>query len=198
MGTRNKTELIYNGEKIINQYGQWDGYPGTGTNAIVEQINKGYLEKVISNVNLLNYVTPQYVDTVIFGKVPEQTFAPYSDRYNKFEKDRYKINVESEYKIKLPDLIAKLMEKYDHQYVADVFTLTRDTGYNIIEVIAILLDYDVKVNIYKSDYEGFDIEAINTIDYDNKKLNLIWHDEKRTWTFDDLPNLEELKALEKY
>ena len=196
MGTRNKTHVIKDSKFIIKQYGQWDGYPTTSTATIVEQLQGEILPRFIEALDKVEYVGVDYCDKV-FDNIPEYWFgAKRSNLYDEITNKIYELKKETDYQISLEEIIDTLMEKYDNQFVADYMTMTRDTGYMIMEAVASLAKYDIVIHIYLEDYLGFDIEAVNTIDLDNKLLAVNWHGKETAWSFDKLPTPEELEKFQ--
>ena len=116
--------------------------------------------------------------------------------FDEVNKHLYDLKVKSDYTMSLKDEVDDLMKHFDNQFVADYLTMTRDTGYMIMEAVTALADYNVKIHIYLEDYLGFDVEAVNTIDLDKKVLTVNWHGIERSWNFESLPSEEELKPLE--
>lgn len=54
MGTRGLTNVIYEGEKVISQYGQWDHYPeGVGLQVLNYVRSKQLMENLKTNLNLI-------------------------------------------------------------------------------------------------------------------------------------------------
>jgi hypothetical protein len=71
MGTRNLTNVIYEGETIVSQYGQWDGYPeGQGTTLFYTLQEDGTIEKFINNIPRIYYPTETELEAL---------FAPFMD-----------------------------------------------------------------------------------------------------------------------
>lgn len=63
MGTRNLTKVINrNGEVVVAQYGQWDGYPsGQGVNALVHAFNHEAIERGLEKVR---WATQSEIDEI--------------------------------------------------------------------------------------------------------------------------------------
>jgi hypothetical protein len=65
MGTRNLTNVVYEGETIVSQYGQWDGYPeGQGTTMFYTLQEDGTIEKFINNIPRIYYPTETELDAL--------------------------------------------------------------------------------------------------------------------------------------
>lgn len=66
MGTRNLTNVIYEGETIVSQYGQWDGYPeGQGTTMFYTLQEDGTVEKFINNIPKIYYPSETDIEALL-------------------------------------------------------------------------------------------------------------------------------------
>ena len=65
MGTRGITEVIYNGEVVVSQYGQWDHYPsGQGITAFKFLRSPENIENLKKNLSLIYEPTTAELDNI--------------------------------------------------------------------------------------------------------------------------------------
>lgn len=185
MGTRNKTIVKKNDKIIINQYGQWDGYPTSATKVIADFLRGNSVDDINKMLGRIKYVERD--NTLIFneitmslnkefGEIQKYLYEDYTRRTN----------------------ITDLVNKFGYEKASLYLMLTRDTGYNILNVIKELYEIsgDKNIPIILDDYDGWDIESKNIVDLDNKTLTTIWHGQEKTWDFYALPSDEELEEFE--
>lgn len=185
MGTRNKTILKIKGKNVVNQYGQWDGYPTCATAVIVDFLKKNTKEDILKMVDRFEYVKKE--NKLIFNEITMTLNDEFGDIQNYIFK-----NFEHR------PTTAQLVEKFGYEKASLYLMLTRDTGYNIFNVIKDLyeLTSDKKIPIIIDEYDGWDIESKNIIDLDNNTLTTIWHDKTKVWKLDKLPSRTTLKRFE--
>jgi hypothetical protein len=84
MGTRNLTKVIdANGEIVVAQYGQWDGYPsGQGINALLHAYNYRQIENKLGNVHFL---TNEEMDNI--NSILSATDKPIGELYPTLSRD---------------------------------------------------------------------------------------------------------------
>lgn len=80
MGTRHlQTVITKEGETKIQQYGQWDGYPGGQGVGILQYLRTGNLDKYQENLKNINQATKDQIDEVNRDKNWTRNF-PYLSR----------------------------------------------------------------------------------------------------------------------
>jgi hypothetical protein len=71
MGTRNLTNVVFENEVVVSQYGQWDGYPeGQGTTLFYTIQETDTIEKFIKQIPNIYYPNQEQLDAL---------FAPFMD-----------------------------------------------------------------------------------------------------------------------
>lgn len=71
MGTRNLTKVIKDGEIVVAQYGQWDGYPtGQGATGFFAVSNEDVMTRLEANLGLIYYPSQDEMEKLV---------APYLD-----------------------------------------------------------------------------------------------------------------------
>jgi len=167
MGTRNLTNVIYEGETIVSQYGQWDGYPeGQGTTMFYTLQEDGTIEKFINNIPRIYYPTETELDAL---------FKAYEDG-------------------SMPGMMTvDSGEKWAKAFP----TLTRNTCAEIVRVIAnwdgspkipVRLDKDFED-------DALYCEAVYVVDLDNKTFTSKWGRSMKTgeWEFIVTLTFDEVK-----
>jgi hypothetical protein len=145
MGTRNLTKAIYNGEPIIAQYGQWDGYPeGQGTTLFYTLQDPKTIEDFISKIPQIYYPTDEQLREI------SKPFEDGSmDGMMTFESGK------------------SFGEKYP--------TLTRDTCGEIIRVIANYGDGQIPiVKDLDFENDALFCEAVYEVDLDKQTFTSKW------------------------
>lgn len=189
MGTRNVTIIKYNGEERVRQYGQWDGYPTTALGEIVRFLKAdGAIEHLKQNL-------------VKCKLIPEDQWVHYPKGFTDiglFCSRRYMDLMCCSYDVCIEKIVNAT--KFSAADVLNYYLVTRDTGYNIMDVLttsaadAAMEMVLVQTSETKCDWQ---IEAVNIIDLDAQIVTSYWHDAKREWSFDCLPDLNELMEFEK-
>lgn len=184
MGTRNVTIIKYNGVEMVRQYGQWDGYPTEALAKIVKFLKTdGAIEHLKRNL-------PKCVLT------PEEKFK-YPDNFDAIGKEIYNKYISL---IGLKTYEEKLCNiNYTKADMFKYYCATRDTGYNIPELLTTSAADEAVVIMLSKAYTNkidWQIEAVNIIDLDNKRIISYWHDAKAEWSFDNLPSDDEIKMFE--
>lgn len=185
MGTRNKTIVKKNDKIIINQYGQWDGYPTGATKVIVDFLKNNSLDDINTMLEKTEHITKE--NNLIWSEITMGLDKEFED-IQKYLYEDYKRR----------DNVKDLVDKFGYEKTSIYLMLTRDTGYNILNVIKELygLSNGKNIPIIIDEYDGWDIEGKNTIDLDKKTLTTYWHGVERTWDFDNLPSDKELEKFE--
>lgn len=184
MGTRNVTIIKYQGKEKVRQYGQWDGYPTAALASIVNFLRtEGAIEKLKANL-------PKVV------MVPEE-YSIYPREFDEICKAYYRIG----YIRGIEELKNALVTAtgFDKSVIFKYFLATRDTGYQIPNVL-IMEEADnaedIVVQKAYTDKIDWQIEAVNVIDLDRNVIRSYWHDKMKAWTFDALPNETEIEEFE--
>lgn len=205
MGTRHKVEVIQNNEIIINQYGQWDGYPSTAGKVIVNFLKDKNNIDVLKNIkDKFEYKNEEEQNRFIFG---EMTLNPGKEHENiyKFiyDSEQYFENEETGEKVRCYDishkqLIDEVYKKFGYESTAYYMMITRNTGYKVLDTIKELnrLEPDKKIPIFKSNYNGWDIEARYIINLDDNSLTMEWHNKTIEYDLDKLPSNSEIEDFE--
>lgn len=206
MGTRNKTMLIKNGKTIINQYGQWDGYPTGASATIVNFLKENGKEALEDIVKKLKPVEVKE-NKVILSEMTLSFSKDYSDIQKYIDHDengKYKQwNLEGcdepFYFSSLPvkNQVEILSEKFDYEKFSTYLMLTRNTGYKVFDVMKCLSDKfpEKEIPVIYDDYDGFDIEAKNIINLDTNTYTIDWHNKIYHFDLDNLPDMEKLEEI---
>ena len=62
MGTRNLISVIKDGQPVVAQYGQWDGYPDGQGLGVLEFLNSGLLNSFKDKLSKIRFLDPEGVD----------------------------------------------------------------------------------------------------------------------------------------
>lgn len=199
MGTRNITRVVFNNELKVCQYCQWDGYPtGAGRDIcdfirshddahMVERLKHVTLSEVTNEGARVYYTGAPYVEK--FDDMRRYEFnarCEVSQAYRAKHKDDTSFMPEHEYtKRRVGEL---MLDKYGEQLMTAWRIANRDTG---SKILGIIYDSDCDLTLWTREYlrenEGdWQIEAIWELDYDSCVLRGNWHDQCRSWTFDEL------------
>lgn len=96
MGTRNLSKVIYNGETVVAQYGQWDGYPaGQGITTfytVKDEATIAGLQENLSKVyypssDELNALSKPFEDGSIPGMMSWDSGKRFSEQYPSLTRD---------------------------------------------------------------------------------------------------------------
>jgi hypothetical protein len=169
MGTRNLTNVIYEGETIVSQYGQWDGYPeGQGTTLFYTLQEEGTVEKFINNIPRIYYPNETEIEAL---------FAPFMDG-------------------SMPGFMTVASgDKLEDALP----TLTRNTCGEIIRVIAnydkspkIPISRDLEF-----ENDALFCEAVYVVDLDKQTFTSKWGRDSKTgeWEFVVTLTFDEVKAM---
>lgn len=184
MGTRNVTIIKYNGEEKVRQYGQWDGYPTAALASIVNFLKTdGAIEHLKRNIIKCKLVSK---DTNIFPA-----------RAQEIIEATYKIGYISDTREKMEKLANYL--DIPMEVIFEFFLATRDTGYEIPDVLIMPEADEVSEIILQQSYTDecdWQIEAVNIIDLDGSIITSYWHGAKMEWNFDNLPSEKEIEKFE--
>ena len=185
MGTRNVTIIRYNGKERVRQYGQWDGYPTAALASIVDFLKTdGAIEKLKKNVMKCKLVSE--------------------------EKFKYPANFEGIAREVLKDYVSDLRNKtfeeklccsviYTKTEMFEYYLATRDTGYNIPELLITSAADEANEIVLQEAYTDkcdWQVEAVNIIDLDVCMVTSYWHGNKATFGFNCLPTNDEIEKFE--
>lgn len=206
MGTRHIVEVIRKGKPVIRQYGQWDGYAATAGYTLRNFIKENGKERLNE---ILDKVDP--IDNITHGNEPDMLI---TDKAHILESMMTSFDKEiAEYRDKIKSmgifdidmhiaLVPILVEKFGFDRTAKYYTLTRDTGYKVLDVLNMLYsikecrDGETNIPVY---IEGdLDTGRKIVINIDDETFTCKYFDKEKTWTFDKLPTLSELKKVDKW
>ena len=156
MGTRNLTKVIKDGNIVVAQYGQWDGYPsGQGTTAFYAIQKPGQMEALEANIGLLTYPSDEE---------RQEMAKPFLDGSS-------------------PGMMTiESGRSYGEMYPS----LTRDTGADILNVIAeatapVPLYLDIEF-----EQDDLFCEGVYEVNLDNKTYTSKYDGWTVTMTFDEI------------
>ena len=208
MGTRNKTMVIKDKQVIINQYGQWDGYPTRAAAVIIDFIRNNGINKInefipkLKQVNIKSNGVRFSEMTLSYDKDFEdiQKFIYYNENgeYGKKFIDR-DTHAEAYFSsLDIEQQIDILVRQFGYERTALYIMLTRDTGYKVLDAMSYFSKKfpDKKIPVIIDEYDGFDIEGKNIIDLDNNIFITKYHDKIYTYSFDKLPTMNCLEEME--
>lgn len=169
MGTRNLTNVVFENELIVSQYGQWDGYPeGQGTTLFYTLQEDGIVEKFTNNIPRIYYPSESDLDALV---------APYLDG-------------------SMPGMMTMDSGK---SFAEAYPTLTRDTCAEIFRVIANWDGSPKIPVSKDPDFENDTLfcEAVYVIDLDNKTFTSKWGRDSKTGDWDKVITLtfDEVKSM---
>jgi hypothetical protein len=96
MGTRNLTKVVMNGDVVVAQYGQWDGYPAgqgiTAFNFLKEKENRWALEMGLQRVyyptqDELNEMVKPFEDGSLPGGMTMDSGKAFAEKYPSLTRD---------------------------------------------------------------------------------------------------------------
>ena len=94
MGTRNLTKVVMNGDIVVAQYGQWDGYPsGQGLTCYFFLQDENNIENLRKNIKNIFYPVQEQLDDYIApfrsenGMVEWEAGKAYSEKYPSLTRD---------------------------------------------------------------------------------------------------------------
>ena len=205
MGTRHKVKLLKDNKIIINQYGQWDGYPTTAGEVITNFLkNKENVEFLKNLQEKFIYKTKEEQDKFIFGEMTmnieeasKEIYHYIFDEGQVFKEEKTGEDVRW-FDLTTKQYVDEIYKKFGFEMTAYYLMITRDTGYKIFDTIKELnrLEPDKKIPVFLNDYNGFDIEATYTINLDKNTLEIVWHDKGQIYDLDNLPGIKELEEIE--
>ena len=201
MGTRNITNVIFDDELKVCQYGQWDGYPTGAGRDIMDFIRRSDDGRVIERLKDVEMHVCKDGDDVYY------TGYPVSDELNMVMREKHDYivsNWKHDYEDNERRAMAHITDKFGKEVVLRAMLATRDTGCDALDLI---YDSEGHVDTWTSPYllgnaGDWQIEAVWKLDYDVKVLTGIWHGEVKNWTFDEIRGWSEdemvsvLKAYE--
>jgi hypothetical protein len=206
MGTRHIVEVIKDNKIVIRQYGQWDGYAATAGYTLRNFIKENGKERLDE---ILDKVEP--IDNIAHGNEPDMLI---TDKAHILESMMTSFDEEiAEYRDKIRSmgifdidmhiaLVPILVEKFGFDRTAKYYTLTRDTGYKVLDVLNMLYSINecrfgkIKIPVYIE--EDFDTGRRIVINMDDETFACKYFGKEKTWTFDKLPTLTELRKVDKW
>lgn len=202
MGTRNITNVYVNGTQKLCQYCQWDGYPTGAGREIMDFIRRSDDDRMVERLADVELHVSREGELVYFTGYPatDEVDAVLRDEWEFFAATNYMTPYDERKRIAR----RKVVEKYGPTLVMTALLASRDTG---CDTLGIIYDSECHVDAWTSPYllgnaGDWQIEAVWKLDYDNKALTGIWHDEPMTWTFEEIRGWSEdemvsvLKAYE--
>ena len=205
MGTRHKVRVIQDNKVIINQYGQWDGYPTCAGEILVNFLkDKENIEFLKSIKDKFEYHKEEEQNEFIFGEMTMNPEEDYKEIYKFiYDDEQYFENEEtgekaSRYEITQKQFVDEVYKRFGYEKTASYMMITRNTGYKILDTIKELnrLEPNKIIPIFISEYEGWDIEARYTVNLDSNKLSIEWHDHTLECDLDNLPSDKKLEDFE--
>ena len=206
MGTRHIVEVIRKGKPVIRQYGQWDGYAATAGYTLrnfIKENGKERLDKILDKVEPINNIAHgNEPDMLITNKahILESMMTSFDKEIAEY---RDKIKSMGIFDIDMHiALVPVLVEKFGFDRTAKYYTLTRDTGYKVLDVLNMLYSIkecrngETKIPVYIE--EDFDTGRRIVINMDDGTFSCKYFGKEKTWTFDKLPTLSELKKVDKW
>ena len=202
MGTRHIIEIIKDGNVAVRQYGQWDGYAETAA------------------YHLRNFIREHGADTgrslIDKTQIQKKDGVPISpDGFHMAESEMRttepifyiwqlrRLGFFSDY---IPNFwvacIPAAIEKFGLEETMSSFSITWETGYKILDVIAIFTSFKefdekkLKFPVYLED-ENCEPGRKIIINLDDETFTCEYFDIKYTWGFKQLPTLAELRTLDK-
>ena len=200
MGTRHFVEVISDGKKVISQYGQWDGYPTTAGVVICDFIKNHDMDefkKILGRLEPAGSPDEFQWTECCFGAEH-----PYSD-IQRFCSN-YKAERKFEYTIL--ELVRACVDAFGPDVTKTYFMITRDTGYNILDILCVLndlLDTEAKIPVFTSERgdevpgNSYWLEALYVINLDTKVLTINWHGNEKVCRFSRMPGESTLSRFEK-
>jgi hypothetical protein len=166
MGTRGLTKVIYKGETIIEQYGQWDHYPeGQGVTMLYTLQDPKTVENFISKIPQIYYPSEDEVEAM---------YKPFEDG-------------------SMPGMMTfdsgkSFSEKYP--------TLTRDTGAEVFRVIADWDDSPIPiVKAEEFERDDLYCEGIYTVDLDKELFHTQFDRQDGVWNIHLAVAFDRLREL---
>ena len=200
MGTRNITRVRMGGELKVCQYGQWDGHPTSAGRHILEFIAGGdmaaFAEKVagctLTNMSRDPDAERYYTSAPVTPGVKE-VFDAYGElMYGG------KLEIE-DYSLKAEEVQKRLLRRFGADLYASYLVATRNTGYEILDVI----DEFGPQALYCDDYLlmeecDWQIEAINEVDLDARAVRMEYHGCRREFAFGEIRAMDIAGEMESF
>jgi hypothetical protein len=166
MGTRGLTKVIYKGETIVEQYGQWDHYPeGQGVTMLYILQDPKNVENFISKIPQIYYPSEAVVDAMVKpfedGSMPGMMTLDSGNLFG---------------------------EKYP--------TLTRNTGAEVFRVIANWDDSPIPIVKEEGfEEDELYCEGVYTVDLDKELFHTQFNRQKGRWNVHLAVSFERLREL---
>lgn len=146
MGTRHLIKVVNNGDLVVAQYGQWDGYPGSAAEEIFSALQlDGALEKLRTNITKCEFWENVEIESVI-----QSAGVEWSKKYPTLSRDmgykivRHIIEHETDSVIPLSDQSEFEDDHLFCEYVYEVnLDTNRFTGYIPSKPKKLLVDLDL-------------------------------------------------------
>lgn len=208
MGTRHVVEVIRKGKPVIRQYGQWDGYAATAGYTLrnfIKENGKERLNKILDSLESIPSTSQRNEnepDLLITNRAHilesmmtsfDKEIAEYRDKIRRMGFFSMDMHIA---------LVPVLVDKFGFERTAIYYTLTRDTGYKILDVLDMFYsindckDGKIKIPVYVEN-ENLDTGRKITINMDDETFTCNYFGKKRSWSFDKLPTLKELKQVDR-
>ena len=211
MGTRHVVEVIRNKKAVIRQYGQWDGYAETAAYQLrnfIKEKGKDELCEMLDKLVFQNNTTdPNEPDMLITSKshILESMMTSYDKDVAKYVQEIREMT------FRLDDdyigIIPAVIHKFGFDRALEYYVLTRDTGYRILDALYVFhviqeyppygKDFGNKLPVYLEP-EDIDTGRKIIINVDDETFTCKYFGREKSWTFDKLPTLVELRKVDKW
>lgn len=207
MGTRHIVRVIKDGKVVINQYGQWDGYAETAAYTLrnfIKENGKERLNEILDKIEPIGSANHDSEPDMLItsnAHILESMMTSFDEEIAEY---RDKIRSMGIFDIDMHiALVPILVEKFGFERTAKYYTLTRDTGYKVLDVLNMLFAVnecqfgEQKIPVYLED-EDLDPGRKIIINMDNETFTCHYFGKEKSWSFDKLPTLSELRKVDKW
>ena len=169
MGTRGLTKVVYKGETIVAQYGQWDHYPeGQGVTLFHTLTNPDVVESFIKKIPQIYYPSDSEIETLI---------KPFQDGV----------------------LDGSMSMDSGKKFAEMFPTLTRDTGAEIFEAIADWDDSPIPiVRDENFEQDGLFCEGVYVVDLDNELFTTKFGRNDGSWDIHLVLHFESIREMKSH
>lgn len=197
MGTRHIVEVINNGNTVLRQYGQWDGYAEIAGHHICEFIKKHRLE--LKDMMACTEIKPNSSELANDFHWKECTlaendiFTTYTLRLSSIAA-HMGLDASKKYLYAIPAVV----EKFGVEKAMDYYMLTRDTGYRIFDIIYMfknMLKSGKKIPVYMMS-EDVDPGRKIIVNLDDETIEFKYFDKDKIYSFSHLPAKSILKKID--
>lgn len=197
MGTRHIVYLHSHGRDVIGQYGQWDGYPTTAGVTIARFLQRPDAVERLSEME--DYVIDDRDTAEIDDYRFSESILGYGRRFDSIADAVNEARFADGHERGMDDVIDTVIPRFGIEQVSQYLLDTRDTGYQIFDVIDAVHAIDPSLVLHVSVEERtegrFMIEATYDVDLDAMTFTVEWGGKPLIFDLGDLPPMDEMGRM---